>query len=156
MLLPYQESSSLKNCETLPLEMMPLPAGPSRTPVASVAIKLMISGFWLTGGVVPSGSRLAGLLQPGQVQVLEDRLIGGEVLERGRGRAVGEDGGPQLVGLLGGLGHELGLGQRRGRGVDVELERDERDTVVIDGTPPKPRRPHTARARSARAPPARC
>ena len=96
MLLPYQMSSSLKNCDTLPLEMMPLPAGPASTPVASVAITLMISGFWLTGGVVPSGSSTPACSSAGQVEVFPGRLIGGQVLERRRGRAVGEDRRPQL------------------------------------------------------------
>ncbi len=75
--------------------MIPLPAGPARTPVASVAIRLMISGSWLTGGVAPSGKSTPACSRPAEVQVLPGRLVGGQVLKGRRSGAVGEDGGPQ-------------------------------------------------------------
>ena len=76
---------------------------------------------------MPSGSRTPACSSPARYRSSQTVWSAARFCERGGGGAVGEDGRPQLVGLEGGLGHELGAGQRRGRGVDVELERDERD-----------------------------
>ena len=74
MLLPYHERSSLKNCDTLPLEMMPLPAGPGQHAGGERrhhAHDQRVLADRRRGAV---GQQHAGLFEAGQVEVFPRRL----------------------------------------------------------------------------------
>ena len=128
MLLPYQVSSSLKNCETLPPEMMPLPAGPGEDAGGERRHHAHDQRVL--------ADRRRGAVGEQDARLLQRRPGTGPPRSSGRRRGSASAVGAVLSARMAvrsssacrvDLGHELGAGQRRRRGVDVELERDERD-----------------------------